>query len=212
MGFTLFGAKGCGSMAVEALLSVLNLDYELIEHSPFEEGQLEQLLHINPVGQVPALVLPDGQVMCESAAILMYLAERYGADAGWMPAITARERPVLMRWMVFLAANIYSTYVLSDKPSRFHPDPDQHGVMKDLATERRKSLWLIMEQAFKAHESPYLLGDRPTILDLYTAMISLWTPSRVWFDDHCPRLARAAHLLETDLRIREIWMRHEAPI
>ncbi len=31
---------------------------------------------LNPLGQVPTLVLPDGRVMTESAAIILHLADQ----------------------------------------------------------------------------------------------------------------------------------------
>ena len=93
-------------MSVEALLTVLGLPFEYVEQSPFEEGGLKDLSTVNPVGQVPVLILPDGQVMSESAAILLYLADRHG-DGQWALTPDDPQRPVLLRWMMFLAANIY---------------------------------------------------------------------------------------------------------
>jgi len=71
---TLYGTKGSGSAAVEgaarrrAAVSARGCG-ELGAHA-----RLEKLKRVNPLVQVPSLVLEDGAVMTESAAILIWLA------------------------------------------------------------------------------------------------------------------------------------------
>ena len=64
------------------------------------------LRHINPAGKIPALVLPDGTAVCESAAILIYLSTAHReAQLAPPPGSTAHAR--FLQWMVFLSANVY---------------------------------------------------------------------------------------------------------
>ena len=73
-----YGAKGSGSVPVEAALTLLGLPYEVVEAATWEgDDQRAKVEAVNPLRQVPALVLPSGEVMSESAAILMWLAEQY---------------------------------------------------------------------------------------------------------------------------------------
>ena len=51
----------------------------------------DELLPINPTGQIPTLVLPDGSVLTESAAILIHLADAH-PDSGLLPAAAPRAR------------------------------------------------------------------------------------------------------------------------
>jgi Glutathione S-transferase, N-terminal domain len=81
----------------------------------------EGLRSLNPVSQVPTLVLPDSQVMTESAAIALHLADLSGRD-GLVPGPATSERAVFLRWLVFLVANIYPTFTYADDPSCFVKD------------------------------------------------------------------------------------------
>jgi len=63
------------------------VDYELVSYNPYVAGEDERQWYVDcvhPHGTVPAMVEDAGhssgrgRVMLESAAISMYLAERYG--------------------------------------------------------------------------------------------------------------------------------------
>jgi glutathione S-transferase len=60
------------------------------------EGRTPAFLAINPLGKIPALV--DGDLMlCESNAILVYIAEQYGNFTLWSRA--PRARAEILRWL-----------------------------------------------------------------------------------------------------------------
>ena len=72
--YTLYGSPGSGSAMVEMALNAAGLDARHVRASTWEPGPaLDELQRVNPLGQIPTLVLPDGQVMTESAAILIHL-------------------------------------------------------------------------------------------------------------------------------------------
>ena len=57
-------------------LHVLAISFELLPLSPF--SQAPQFRQFNPIGRMPALILANGEVLIESAAILDYLDEIVG--------------------------------------------------------------------------------------------------------------------------------------
>src|SRR5688500_5618965 len=76
--YELYGRKGAGSMAVEAVLEECALPYNLSEvKRDASRMPPAEYYAVNPLGQVPALKLPDGTVMTESAAIVLYLADEH---------------------------------------------------------------------------------------------------------------------------------------
>ena len=71
----LLGCQGCGNAIVESAFALagIDFDYEEVDYSD-DSPTRPRLLQFNPLGQVPTLVLPDGTVMSESAAIALHIA------------------------------------------------------------------------------------------------------------------------------------------
>jgi glutathione S-transferase len=119
-GYVLHGRPGWGSALVEAQLDLYGLPYRIVDAGDlFESTEARaRLAPLNALAQVPTLLLPDGQVMTESAAITLHLADLAGRD-DLVPGPQAPERAAFLRWLVFLVANIYPTFTYADLPERF---------------------------------------------------------------------------------------------
>src|SRR5579863_3430271 len=103
--FTLFARPGWGSVLVEAQLAWYGLPFAIEEVDDLfaSPGARERLAKVNPVAQVPTLLLPDGGVMTESAAITLYLTELAGSTA-LVPEAGEAVRPRFLRWLMFMVA------------------------------------------------------------------------------------------------------------
>src|SRR5215469_11106774 len=120
--YVVHGAKGSGSVMVEAALTLLDLPYRVVESSILtDEAGDPALAAINPMRQVPALVLPGGELMTESAAILIWLADDH-PEARLAPTMASAARPAFLRWMAFASA-IYALYWVRDDPKRVIEGP-----------------------------------------------------------------------------------------
>jgi hypothetical protein len=76
--YTLYGYKGSGSAAVEAALQRIAVPYKTIKAASWDpQSAVQELTRVNPLAQVPTLVLPDGTVLTESAAILIHLGRGF---------------------------------------------------------------------------------------------------------------------------------------
>ena len=90
--YRLYGRPGTGSVTIEAILETVGEPYE-VEHVPRSPGGEvpDVLVRLNPLGQVPVLRLPDGEIMTESAAIALYLADKHPkAELAPLPGSTER--------------------------------------------------------------------------------------------------------------------------
>lgn len=125
---TLYGRRGWGSTIVEAQLEWLGLDYtyEAVGDLLRSAEARRTLAPVNPLAQVPTLVLANGQILTESAAITLYLADMTGRD-DLVPPPDSEQRPEFLRWLIFLVANVYPTYTYADEPDRFVPDAAARG-------------------------------------------------------------------------------------
>ncbi len=89
---------------VRWLLRELGVDYEpILINLMVGDHRKPEYLKINPNGLVPALV--DGDtVIFESAAIMFYLAEKFGA--GTLPPAGTAEKAAFYQWIVFTSTSL----------------------------------------------------------------------------------------------------------
>ena len=201
--YVVYGARGSGSVAVEATLMLLGLPYRVVELAP--EGDNADALEVekvNPLRQVPALVLPNGELMTESAAILIHLADRQ-PEAGLAPAPGAKGRAQFLRWMVYIPAQIYSMYWVRDVPSRLAADPKGEATILGRTAARIADCWRLMDQ--QVEPGRYILGSKLTVLDIYVAVLSRWTPRRSRFYEAAPKLAEVVKRVDEDPRLADLW-------
>lgn len=202
---TLYGAKGSGAVAVEAALRVIGQDYELIDSYTFDFDDREsgdKVLAANPMRQVPALVLASGEVVTESAAILIWLAEQH-PQARLAPLPGDPGRAQFLRWMSFVSSAIYSLYWVKDDPARLVPDPGGHAALEQRVLDRIAECWGIMES--QVTPGRYLLGDELSVLDLYVAVVSRFRPRRKRFDEVAPRMGEVMRRVDEDPRLAALW-------
>ena len=201
--YVVYGAKGAGSVPVEAALTLLGVTYQVVEAAAWE-GQAERakVAKVNPMLQIPALVLPSGEVMTESAAILMWLAEQH-PQARLAPPVGDPLRAAYLRWMLFLPASIYSLYWIRDEPMRLAADEPAAEVIKARTAERIAECWRIMDSQISPGR--YLLGDELGVLDLYVTVMSRWTPRRERFYREAPKMAEVVRRVDAEPRLQAFW-------
>jgi GST-like protein len=195
--YVVYGQKGTGSVPVEATLLLLGEPYEVIERGPSEDRPAG-----NPMQQVPVLALPNGELMTESAAILIHLADSHPA-ARMSPALDDPRRPAFLRWMTYVSAQIYALVWVRDDPGRLAVDEAHKPVILERTAERITYCWRMMD----AQVSPgrYILGEDLSVLDLYVTVVSCWGPRRARFYQEAPKLAEVVRRVDQDPRLVEFW-------
>jgi glutathione S-transferase len=102
---TLYFAPGASSMAPHIALFETGAPFEGRPLSfKKDENKSPEFLAINPLGQVPTLLI-DGRPLTEVAAILFYLATTY-PDARLLPD-DAEGQAQVISWMSFIAATLH---------------------------------------------------------------------------------------------------------
>ena len=151
---------------------------------------LADLERINPLLQIPALVLPDGSVLTESAAILIHLGLAFPASGLLPTAPAARDQAI--RGLVFIAANCYAAIGVIDFPERWCSEPGD-AVKENIRSGARQRLhhcWDAFADSFGA-PAPFFGGSTPGALDLHAAVVSKWSGARA----HLHRMRPALHAL-----------------
>jgi GST-like protein len=203
-GYVLYGAAGSGSVAVEAALTLIGAPWRLQDAASWKDvTDSAEVARVNPMRQVPALVLPSGELITESAAILTFLAERH-PDVGLAPALESPMRPRFLRWMAFISAQIYALYWVRDVPGRLAEGAANEQVIKDRTLARIADCYRIMD-AQAAPAGCFLLGDEVSVLDLYLAVVSRWGPRRKGFYAAAPGLADVVRAVDSEPRLAKLW-------
>ncbi|WP_448206075.1 glutathione S-transferase family protein [Azospirillum sp. sgz302134] len=206
--YTLYGVPGWGSVLVEAMLTRCGAPFRFEDVDGFDRDgpARDRLVAVNPLAQVPALVLPDGTVMTESAAIALLLAERH-PQAGLAPPPGTRERAGFLRWLVWMVANVYPTFTYGDYPERWAANaPDD---LRASTLAHRQRLWREFEAV--AVVGPWVLGEGFSALDIYVGAMVHWRPRRAWFAENCQRLSAVADRVLSLPDLAPVWRRNFPP-
>ena len=132
------------------MLEEAGVDYEIeiVDIRASERQDSDEFRVASPMGKVPALV--DGDVrMSESAAICLYVADRY-SFGNLAPAIDAPSRGKFLYWLMFTPAVIEPA--MSEKFNNIEPSPGRSGwgsfdlMMQTLEQGVADSTWLLGEQ------------------------------------------------------------------
>jgi GST-like protein len=198
--YVVYGRRGTGSVPVEATLLLLGEPYEVKEAGRFVTA--EAIAEVNPMEQLPALILPNGEVMTESAAILIYLADSHPSSRV-SPAMDDPRRAAFLRWMTFVSAQIYALVWVRDDPRRLAADEAHKAVILERTAERRAYCWRKMNA--QVSPSRYLLGEDLSVLDLYVTVVSRWAPGRARFYQEAPKMAEVVRRVDQDKRLAKFW-------
>ncbi len=200
---TVYGAEGSGSVPVEATLTLLGIPYRVVEAVTWvEQAAQERVAAVNPQRQVPAIVLPSGEIMTESAAILIYLADLH-PEAGLAPLPTDPRRAQFLRWMAYVSSAIYSMFWIKGDPTRLALRPEDGPALVDRVHDRIAACWRMMDEQITPGR--YILGDEMTVLDLYVTVISRFGPWRNRFYRTAPKLTGIVRRVDADPRLAEFW-------
>jgi len=205
MGYVIYGDLGSGAFSTEAALAEVEADYEFRLVSLKNNEQLEPaFLALNPSGKMPALQLPEGGIVTESAALLVVIADRHPQHRllGEPGSFASAEA---LRWIAYMASELYPMVEIVDYPERFAPAGEAADALREKARERIRARFLAIE---KAVAGPFLLASGFSAADIYAAMFSRWDIGREWRAANLPKVEALAAAVSQRSRIAPVWARH----
>jgi len=164
------------------LLEELGVPYELVRlDASKKENRSEAYLAIHPLGAVPALA--DGDtVLFESAAIIMYLADKF-IDKGLAPPLGSPERGEYYKWIVYAMTTMEPALQILHAQNRF-PEAERDARTVEAARARFKETAAVVENALVDKE--YLLGNHFTAADIVVGSVAGWGKATGLLDDKAP--------------------------
>ena len=200
-----FGASASGSIPIEATLTLLGIPHEVSEAVTWEdEAARKRVEAINPLRQVPALLLPSGEIMTESAAILIHLADSH-PEASLAPGIGHPLRAQYLRWMTYVSAEIYALFWIKGDAMRIAASKEDVPRVISQVHDRITHCWHQMDEQITPGR--YILGDKLSVLDLYVTVISRFGPWRTRFYKTAPKMATIVRRVDSDPRLQDFWAR-----
>jgi GST-like protein len=188
-------------------LHVAGLEYRLVNAASWEpKSAVDELRKVNPLAQIPTLVLPDGSVMTESAAILIHLG--LAAKPGLLLPADEAARAQAIRGLVYIPANCYCCITIIDYPERFTSATDEKSLdaVRAGTRERLHKHWDIFADTFKP--SPFLNGAAPGALDFLAAVVSKWSGARAHLKEHRPAFFELLQRIESHESVAPVFKAH----
>ena len=201
----LYGTKGSGSAAVEAALARAGLAYTGVDAASWNPGPgRDALLQVNPLGQIPTLVLADGTVMTESAAILIHLG--LTCPPGLLLPADMAARARALRGLVYIAANCYAAISVLDYPERWC-EPCDDAMKAQIRAGTRARLhehWRLFADQFGVGFD----AGAPGALELLATVVSKWSGARADLAAQRPGFHAQLLRVEQHPEVAAVFQRH----
>ena len=151
-------------MAPHAALAEIGADYRLVEIGREEAQGEESYRALNPLGVVPTLVDEEQHlVLTESAAILLYLGDRFPESQ-----LAPTDRGDYYRWLVFQTNTLQTAMLRFFYPERYGDVDTVSAAAARDATEA----FDILDRALEGRT--WLAAEHRTGADLFLFMLTRW--------------------------------------
>jgi glutathione S-transferase len=169
------------SIRARWMLQELGVDFEPISVNLFAgEGARPEFLKLNPAAKIPVLV--DGDlVLTESAAIVLYLAEKYRQ---FLPT-DARGRAEVNRWLLFTVTELEQPLWRIAKNRNLYPQEQRLAADIPLASEDFRRMADVAEKHMQGRA--FVVGADVTVADFVLAHTLDWA-NEVKLLDRSPQL------------------------
>lgn len=166
----LYGFAGTRSQRALWGLKELDADFEFISVNLLQgEHKRPEFLRLNPAGKVPVLV--DGDlVIPESAAIVLYLADKYPEKA--LLPVDPALRAEAYRWVMFAVTELEQPLWRITRHSFLYPPEKRSPADIELAREDFRTMAAILDKHLEGRE--FIVGDTLTVADCVTAYLIDW--------------------------------------
>tara|TARA_Y100000588_G_C14045884_1_gene834958 strand:- start:293 stop:988 length:696 start_codon:yes stop_codon:yes gene_type:complete len=218
--YTLYHQDGTRSGAALLALAEGELVYEVrdVDISAYDH-QREEFLKINPRGLIPTLLTDTGEVICETAAIMMYVADRHQLTE-LAPLAQESGRGALHDWLFYHVGEVQEAGKRNAYSNRYSTDIADASRIRDKATQTLLERWQIVDKHL-AENGPYHLGERFSVVDLYLAITAAWLKlgdsraslkrDRVKFSlEDLPAVKRCYDLVSARPKSKPILERHDS--
>jgi glutathione S-transferase len=149
---------------VAVTMKLLDIGFE---HGNWSVGKdFDRIREYNPLGRVPTLVLPGGEKLFESSAILDYLDELVGPERALLPSAGPERRQALN--LMAMATGAAEKGVLQVYEGVFRPEAKRHQPWLDRLRLQMNASLGALDRCMGERQGQWLIGGRLTQADVTT--------------------------------------------
>jgi glutathione S-transferase len=156
---TIHGDSGSGNcLKIRYVADYLAIPYRWIETSVLTGvTRTEEFLKLNPAGQVPLAILPDGRALAQSAAIMLHLAE----GSALIPA-DPYERALMFQFLFWEQYSHETAIAVRRFQKHYLGKPDDQ--IDPALLKKGDAALALMESHLKSHD--FFPAEAPTLADV----------------------------------------------
>lgn len=163
-----YTTTSCGAANfITAHLGGLSFDSELVDLATHKTASGADFYGINPKGNVPTIVFPDGSMLNENMATLSYLADHGNADLA--PKQGTPERYQFLNRLSFVATELHKSV-----GALFNPSLDD-GARASAKTGAVKKIEQFVALYLDGGKKRFLNGTSLSAADIYAYIVLSWT-------------------------------------
>lgn len=180
MNMKLYGFGPTRSLRALWGLRELGAEFEFVSVNLMAgEHQRPDFLRLNPAGKVPVLV--DGDfVLTESAAIVLYLAEKYPAKKLLPDDLKVRAQ--VYRWVMFAITELEQPLWRIAKHTMVYPEDKRLPADISLARQEFGVMATVLDRHMEGRK--FIVGDNITAADCMTAYLIDWANEEHLIDNY----------------------------
>ena len=194
---TLYGDSISGNcLKTKWTADYLHIDHDWVEISVVEGGtRSDGFMQMNPSGQVPVMRLPDGRILPQSNAIILYLAEAMGG--GDLIPSDPFEKAKMMSWL-FWEQYSHEPYIAVRRFRKKFLNQTDDDLDPQLLARGRRALGVMeMQLTF----SNYFVGESLSLADIALVAYTRVADEGGFDLNEFPNVQRWVARVESDLGI-----------
>ena len=162
--------EGCSFGSIVAL-EWSGAKYRLCRVQMPEVVSSEDFERINPIGETPSLMLPDGSIVSESMAILHHIAAKTRSKGyGYEPGTPDDDR--LHQMLAFLNTSFFNAFSPLWYSFEHSLEPQARQALRDYGINKVEKRHAQLEALLGGRQ--WLLGDKRSYADAYFMGIARW--------------------------------------
>ena len=191
----LYSMTGTCALSVNIALEWMGQPFE-VELLPRGDNRKQAYLTVNSRGKVPTVMLDNGIVLTEAAAILTWLVDTYPDAALGATSEQPLSRFAIAEALSYLTSDVHAAFGPFFGPEHYSNDKRQYSALQEKSLEQVAMHLSSLDDMLSEH--PYMLAAGRSVADAYLYVLTRWADYLPDGIRPFPRLASFRIRMESD--------------